>query len=335
MQISYETLELRLRHTFHIAHGASDTRRNVILRLGDGLGEAAPVAYHGESAEGVTEILARWRTELTRLDDPAAITWLLQRCPGSRAARAAVDLALHDALGKRLGAPVHHLLGLNNLPLPPTSFTIAITAPEELVARVQAAAAFPILKVKLGTDRDLEIVQTIRAAAPRAIIRVDANAGWSVQQALTLIPQFAELGVELVEQPLPVDDLEGFRVLKRAQLPLPIIADESVKTPTDVVRLADAVDGVNIKLMKTGGIQGALAAIQTARSCGLKIMLGCMIETSLGATAAAHLAGLVDWVDLDGPLLIANDPFSGVQFTGAHLMLPEGPGLGVTPRTAA
>jgi L-alanine-DL-glutamate epimerase-like enolase superfamily enzyme len=335
MQISYETIELRLRHTFHIAHGASDTRRNVLLRLGDGLGEAAPVAYHGESAEGVAETLARWQPEIERLDDPTAIAWLLERCTGSRAARAAVDLALHDALGKRLGFPVYQLLGLSHLPLPPTSFTIAITAPEELVARVQAAAAYPILKVKLGTDRDLDIVRTIREAAPNTTIRVDANAGWTVEQALRLIPRFAELGVELVEQPLRVDDLEGFRALKRARLPLPIIADESVKVPGDVVRLADAVDGVNIKLMKTGGIQGALAAIHTARSCGLKIMLGCMIETSLGATAAAHLAGLVDWVDLDGPLLIANDPYCGVEFTGADLTLPHGAGLGVGPKPAA
>lgn len=334
MHITYETLDLRLRHTFHIAHGASDTRRNVLIRLGDGLGEAAPVAYHGETAGGVIAALERWRPEIERLDDPAAIAWLMRRIEGSRAARAAVDLALHDALGKRLNAPLHALFGLSRLPIPPTSFTIAITAPGELVARVQEAAAYPILKVKLGTDRDLAIVRTIHATAPHATIRVDANAAWTVQQALELIPQLAELGVELVEQPLAVDDFDGFRALKRARLPLPIIADESFKSPDHVVRLADGVDGVNIKLMKTGGIQGALAAIHTARSYGLKIMLGCMVETSLGATAAAQIAGLVDWVDLDGPLLIANDPFSGVRFDGAALTLPDGAGLGVTPNAA-
>ncbi|MDP9310587.1 MAG: dipeptide epimerase [Chloroflexota bacterium] len=335
MQLSYEIRELELRHTFHIAHGASATRRNVLLRLGDGLGEAAPVAYHGESAEGVVATLERWRPELERLYDPAAIAWLLQRLPGSRAARAAVDIALHDAWGKRVGRPLYQLLGLSGLPLPPTSFTIAITAPHELVARVQDAAGYPVLKVKLGTDRDLAIVQTIRTTAPHTTIRVDANAAWTVEQALELIPQFAELGVELIEQPLAVDDLAGMRQLKQARLPVPIIADESVKAPADIVRLADAVDGVNVKLMKTGGIRGALAAIETARSCGLKVMLGCMIETSLGATAAAHLAGLADWVDLDGPLLIANDPFAGVQYAGAELLLPAGPGLGVTARSPA
>ncbi len=329
MRLTYETRELQLRHTFHIAHGASATRRNVLMRLGEGLGEAAPVAYHGESAEGVVAALEQWRPELERLDDPAAIAWLMQRIDGSRAARAAVDLALHDALGKRLGSPLYAMLGLRGLPLPPTSFTIAITAPEELEARVQAAASYPILKVKLGTERDLAIVQTIRAAAPQAVIRVDANAAWTVPQALQLIPQLAELGVELIEQPLAVDDLAGMRELQRAALPLPIIADESVKAPADIMWLADAVDGVNIKLMKTGGIRGALAAIETARSSGLKIMLGCMVETSLGATAAAHLTGLADWVDLDGPLLIVNDPFRGVRFNGAQLTLPEEPGLGV------
>lgn len=335
MHVAYETIELRLRHTFHIAHGASATRRNVLLRLGDGLGEAAPVAYHGESAEAVAATLERWRPELERLDDPAAIAWLLAKLEGSRASRAAVDLALHDALGKRLSCSLHTLLGLERLPLPPTSFTIAITEPEELVARVQAAAAYPILKIKLGTERDLAIVRTIREAAPHTTLRVDANAAWTVAQALELIPQLAELGVELVEQPLAVDDLEGLRTLKAARLALPIVADESVKSPADVARLADAVDGINIKLMKTGGIQGALTAIHTARSYGLKIMLGCMIETSLGATAAAQLAGLVDWVDLDGPLLITNDPFVGVRFDGAQLRLPDGPGLGVTPASAS
>lgn len=332
MQLSYEIRELQLRHSFHIAHGASAFRRNAILKLDDGLGEAAPVAYHHESVEGVIAALQRWQGEIERLDDPAAITWLMQRLEGSRAARAAVDIALHDALGKRLGASVAQLLGLRRLPLPPTSFTIAITAPDELLARVQEAAQYPILKVKLGTDRDLEIVRTIHAVAPHATIRVDANEAWSVEQALLLIPQLAELGVELVEQPLAVDNLDGLHALKRAKLPLPIVADESVKGSADIVRLADAVDGVNIKIMKTGGLQGALAAIHTARSCSLKVMLGCMVETSLGATAAAYLAGLADWVDLDGPLLIANDPFSGLRFNGAELTLPDEPGLGVRRR---
>lgn len=331
MRLDYQIAELVLRHTFHIAHGASDTRRNVLVTIGDGLGEAAPVAYHRESAVGVAAALEQWRSQIEKLDDPAALHALLGRLSGSAAARAAVDIALHDALGKRLGCSLRDLLGLRDLPLPATSFTIAITAPEELATRVRAAAQYPILKVKLGTDRDLEIVRTIREHAPTASIRVDANAAWTVEQALRLIPQMRELGVEFVEQPLAVGDTAGLERLRQARLGLPIVADESVRSAAEIVALAPYVDGVNIKLMKTGGIAGALAAIHTARSCGLRVMLGCMIETSLGVTAAAHLAPLADWIDIDGPLLIANDPFVGVTFEGTLPRLPEGPGLGVLP----
>jgi L-Ala-D/L-Glu epimerase len=332
MLLHYEPVELVLRHTFHIAHGASDTRRNVIVTLGDGLGEAAPVAYHHESADGVMEALSNWRSEIDALVEPTALHALLRRLQGSRAARASVDLALHDALGKHLGCSISDMFGLRGLPLPPTSFTIALTAPDELPARVHEAARYPILKVKLGGADDLRTVQTIRDHAPTARIRVDANAGWTVEQALWIAPRLAELGVELIEQPLPVGDHDGLAQLKRAQTGVPIVADESVRSASDIVALAPVIDGVNIKLMKTGGIAGALEAIHVARSCGLQVMLGCMIETSLGATAAAHLAPLADWVDLDGPLLIANDPFEGVRFEGAELRLPDGPGLGVVPR---
>ena len=331
MRLGYQAIELALRHTFHIAHGASDVRHNLIVAVGDGRGEAAPVAYHAESAAGVIAALDRWRPAIERLSDPGALHAVLRQLDGSPAARAAVDIALHDALGKRLGCSLADLLGLRDLPLPPTSFTIAITAPEDLPARVAAASGYPILKVKLGTPRDLAIVRTIRDHAPAARIRVDANGGWDVEQALALIPRLLELGVEFVEQPFAVGDTAGLEVLRRAKIGMPIIADESVRSAADIVALAPLVDGVNVKLMKTGGIAGALAAIHTARSCGLRVMLGCMIETSLGVTAAAHLAPLVDWVDLDGPLLIAKDPYFGVAFDGATLRLPTGSGLGVRP----
>ena len=331
MELRHHIVELALRYTFHIAHGASDVRRNVLVRLGDGLGEAAPVAYHNETPEGVAAALERWRAQIEQLSEPGGIQALMRQLEGSAAARASVDIALHDALGKRLGCSVADLLGLRGLPLPATSFTIAITAPAELPARVAAAAHYPILKVKLGTSRDFETVQTIRENAPAARIRVDANAGWTREQAIRLMPRLVELGVELVEQPLPDGDVEGLAAIKRAGTGIPVVADESVKAPGDIVALASVVDGVNIKLMKTGGMAGALAAIHTARGCGLRVMLGCMVETSLAVTAAAHLAPLVDWVDLDGPLLIGNDPFRGVHFDGAALSLPDGPGLGVVP----
>ncbi len=332
MRVTHQVVELQLRHTFHIAHGASNVRRNVILNLGNGWGEAAPVAYHHESTEGVIAALEQWRPDLEACSEPGAIHALLRRLEGSAAARASVDIALHDALGKRLGCSVADLLGLRDMPLPSTSFTIALTTSEELPARVAEAAHYPILKVKLGGAHDLETVRFIREQAPAARIRVDANAGWTAERALALMPRLAELGVEFVEQPLPEGDLDGLAAIKRAKIGLPIVADESVRTAADVVKLAPYVDGVNVKLMKTGGIAGALATIHTARSCGLRIMLGCMIETSLGVTAAAHLAPLVDWVDLDGPLLIANDPYYGVTFEGAEMRLPSGPGLGVERR---
>ena len=332
MRLAYEPLDLSLRHTFHIAHGASDVRHNVVVSVGEGLGEAAPVAYHGESAEGVVAALEQWRQAVEDLHDPAALHALLGRLTGSAAARAAIDLALHDALGKRLGCSVADLLALRDLPLPPTSFTIAITAQEELPERVRAASAYGILKVKLGTPRDAAIVRTIREHAPHARIRVDANAGWNADQALALMPELEELDVELVEQPLAVGDRAGLERLKRGRFRPAIVVDESIKSARDIVAHVGLVDGVNIKLMKTGGIAGALAAIHTARACGLRVMLGCMIESSLGVTAAAHLAPLVDWVDLDGPLLIRDDPFTGVRFDGDQLKLPEGPGLGVRRR---
>src|ERR671933_80746 len=332
MSLHYEVVELELRHTFYIAHGARDVRRNVVATIGDGLGEAAPVAYHHESVDGVVAALERWRPAIEHLSEPAALHALLRTLDGSAAARAAVDIALHDALGKRLGCSVADLFGLRDLPVPPTSFTMAITSAEDLPARIAEAARYPILKVKLGTAHDLQTVKIIRQHAPLARIRVDANGGWNRGQALTLIPQLADLGVEFVEQPLAVGDTDGLAALNRAGLGVPIVVDESVRSPADVVALAPVIDGVNVKLMKTGGIAGGLATIHTARSCGLRIMLGCMIETSLGVTAAAHLAPLVDWLDLDGPLLIANDPFRGVTFAGPELRLPPGPGLGVERR---
>lgn len=332
MYLEYQAIELRLRHTFLIAHGASDVRHNVIVTVGDGLGEAAPVAYHGESAGKVQSTLEAWRGDIEQLSEPAALHALLRKLNGSNAARAAIDIALHDALGKRLGCSLADLLSLRDLPLPQTSFTIAITAPDELPARVREAAEYPILKVKLGTERDLDIVRTIRMHAPQAQIRVDANAAWNVEQAIRLMHEFVELGVEFVEQPLPVGDIDGLAAIRRAKTGMPIVVDESMKSAADIVALAPVVDGVNIKLMKTGGIAGALAAIHTARSCGLRVMLGCMIESSLAVTAAAHLLPLVDWADLDGPLLIADDPFVGVSFHGAELRLPSSPGLGVQRR---
>ena len=331
MQIATYPIELQLRNTFRIAHGASDTRQTVLLQIGDGWGEGAPVSYHGESVDQVLAFIARHRPILEQIDDPAAIrATLAQLHPGSRAGRAAVDLALHDALGKRLGVGLRALLGLAELPIPPTSFTLAIAAPDVLREQALAAAHYPILKVKLGGPADLDSVAVIRAAAPDSRLLVDANAGWSLRQAERMIPALIEHKVELIEQPLAVDDHAGYAALHARGYAVPIFADEPIKSAADVARWAPLVDGVNIKLMKTGGIVGALEAIATARAHGLRVMVGCMIETGLGVAAAAAIAGLADYADLDGPLLISNDPTSGLRYEGARIMPPTGPGLGIT-----
>jgi len=332
MRITWEPLTLDLRNPFRIAHGTYHQRFNVVVRLEEGLGEAPAVVYYGETQQVILDYLA---TVPDLGEDPFDFEAVLRRLPpGSKAARAAIDVALHDLWGKRLGQPLHRLLGLNPRALPETSFTIAMDEPEEM-ARQAKASGYPILKIKLGGGRDLEIVAAIRAAT-RARLRVDANAGWTRQEAAELIPKLAEFDLELVEQPLAAEDLEGLRELRqrlrREGVKVPLVADESVHSAKDVARLAGAVDGVVIKVMKTEGLREALRAIHTARAHDLQIMLSCMVESSLGVTAAAHLAPLCDYVDLDGPLLISNDPYQGLRYEGAALTLPDGPGLGVTVR---
>jgi L-alanine-DL-glutamate epimerase-like enolase superfamily enzyme len=220
--------------------------------------------------------------------------------------------------------------------LPQTSFTIGIDDPQAMAERARQSS-YPIIKIKLGSENDEAIVKAIREATP-ARLRVDANAGWQREQALEIIPRLAEYDLELIEQPLPADDREGFIWLKeklhQQGIRTPIFADESVKTSHDLAAFAPGLDGVVVKLMKTGGLREALRVIHTARAHGLQIMLSCMIESSVGVTAAAHLAPLCDYIDLDGPLLIANDPFEGVQYSGASLSLPGLPGLGVSERAS-
>ena len=248
--------------------------------------------------------------------------------PDRGAARAAVDIALHDLWGRQLGRPLYQLFGLNPQRIPPTSFTIAIDEPELMAERARQAN-LPVIKIKLGSNIDEAIVSAIRQATA-ARLRVDANAGWSRDQAAELMPRLAQYGLELFEQPLPVGDIEGLRWLRSQNFGAPIFADESIKSASDVAAHAGAVDGVVIKLMKTGGIREALRAIHTAHSLGMQVMIGCMVESSVGVTAAAHLAPLCDYVDLDGPLLIRNDPYQGVTYNGAQILLPVSPGLGVT-----
>lgn len=341
MRLQYEPITLHLETPFRIAHGTSAARYNVLVRLThggqegapEGVGEAAPVRQHGESQASVMAYLA----QLPPLpDDPFRVDDILAALPpGSQAGRAAVDMALHDLVGKMLGVPLYRLLGLNPERAPQTSFTLGLGTVAEVQAKARAASQrFSILKLKLDADEagSLALVRAVRAVTDARLV-ADANCAWTVDQALRLIPALADLGLEWIEQPLAEDDLEGLRRLRFVS-PLPLFADEPVRTARDIPRLAGCVDGVNVKLMKAGGLREAVRLIAVARAHDLQVMLGCMVETSLGITAAAHLAPLVDWADLDGHLLIGNDPFTGVQVDRGRLLLPDGPGLGVTSTPA-
>jgi L-alanine-DL-glutamate epimerase-like enolase superfamily enzyme len=264
-------------------------------------------------------------------DDPFIIEDIMQHLEKMLrfhpSAKAAVDMALYDIVGKILGVPLYKLLGLNPSRTPHTSFTIGIDTPMEMAKKALLAQDYPILKIKVGTKHDLEIIQAIRDVT-NAVLRVDANAGWTAKEAIKNIHALVPYNIEFVEQPVPAHDLAGLKLI-REHVPVPIIADESCVTVEDLPRIAECVDGINIKLMKSGGINHALKMIHVARAHNLRIMLGCMIESSLAITAAAHLTPLVDYADLDGHLLIDNDPFTGVKVDHGKLMLPDEPGLGV------
>ena len=338
MRLEHEILTLRTAQPFVIARGGSSEWKVVWVRVIDadgaeGWGEAAPSRFYGETADTVASALERIAPVLADAD-----AWSLDaievemhrvvRHNGS--AKSAVSAALHDLAGKRLGVPLYRLWGLDAMRAPRSSYTIGIVPTEdELQARVAQAEAYPVLKVKLGSDRDAAIIRTVRLAAPDKILRVDANAAWTAKQALRMIDLLCDYEVEFVEQPVSPHDLDGLRFV-RERSPLPVIADESCVVATDIPRLAGVVDGINIKLSKCGGLREALKMIATARAHDMLVMAGCMIETSLGITAAAHFAPLLDFADLDGAALLAQDPFRGATIPEGQIRLPSGPGLGVT-----
>ena len=334
MQIEYEPLSLTLETPFRIAHGTSYTRENVLVRISDGehegYGEAAPVRQHHETQAEVLDYLAA----VSLPDDPFLLEDILSGLPsGPRSARSAIDIALHDLVGKKLGIPLYRFFGLNPHRAPQTSYTIGIGTPDEVQERARAVAGrFSILKIKLGPDTaaSLEQVRAIRAVSDARLV-ADANCAWSADQALEIIPALADLGLEWIEQPLPEEDLAGMRRVRHAS-PLPIFADEPVRAARDIPRLVGCADGVSIKVMKAGGLREAFRAIAVARAHDFQVLLSCMVETSVGITAAAHLAPLVDWADLDGNLTVTNDPFVGVRVDRGRLVLPAGPGLGISPR---
>ena len=329
MKLHWEPYSLELRTTFRVAHGASDQRHNVLVYLDDGVGEAAAVPYYGETQAGIIEYL---KSVPDLGNDPFDIDGVLSKRPvGSRAARSAIDAAFHDLWGRQLGQPLYKLFGLNPHVMPLTSFTIGLDEPDVMAEQAQKSA-YPIFKIKLGGDNDEAILKAIRTVT-EARLRVDANAGWSRERALAIIPKLAEYDLEFIEQPLAVDDVEGFFWLKenlqKQKVHIPIFADETAKNSHDTARLAGAVDGVVVKTMKSEGLREMLKMIHTARAHDMQIMLSCMVESSVGVTAAAHLAPLCDYADLDGPLLIKNDLYQGLMYEGAKMILPDSPGVGL------
>ncbi len=337
LKLATQVITLQTRHPFVIARGGSSDYRVVWVRLIDrdgveGWGEADPSAYYGETADTVLTALSKLEPHLPA--DPFSLEQAEARfvhvAPNSAAARSALSAALHDLVGKRLGQPVWRLWGLDPTRAPRSSFTIGLDTPERMRQKVAEAASYPILKIKLGTERDEEILRTIRDATDKPI-RVDANAGWTRERALAMLPRLREFGVEFLEQPLAPADLEGLAALRR-QAVVPIVVDESCIVASDIPRVADAADGINIKLAKCGSLREALRMIAVARAHSMLVMAGCMIESSLGITAAAHFTPLLDAADLDGAALTANDPFVGATVEGGQIVLPTAPGLGVARR---
>jgi L-alanine-DL-glutamate epimerase-like enolase superfamily enzyme len=329
-------LTLRTKHEFRIARGGARNWEHLVVALEHegrtGLGEVAATAFYGENAATAAAALHAWEPLLPA--DPWDAEGFEGRARavlnGQRAAWNALDVALWDLRGQLAGVPLWKLWGLDPGTLPASSFTLGLASWEETARKLDEAKDYPILKVKVGGADDLGTLRKIRKRSGQ-VVRVDANGGWTRDQALRLLPALADLGVEFVEQPLAPEDLEGLAWLHRRS-PLPLYVDEGCHRASDVAKLADRAAGVVVKLVKTGGPTEALRLVHAARAHGLSLMLGCMVESSLGITAAAHLGPLFDTLDLDGHWLLAEDPYEGVGGGEGRLVLPDRPGLGVRPR---
>ena len=339
MKLSFRPYELQLEHTFTVAGNSRNTTPVVLAEIQyeglTGYGEASMPPYLGESQQSVIKFLSK--VKLGQFKDPFLLDDILAYVDsldeGNRAAKACVDIALHDLLGKLLDKPLHKLWGINPANTPMTSFTIGIDTPEMVKMKTKEAARFKVLKVKLGGGNDREMIDAVRSVTDVPIY-VDVNQGWSDKhQALEMVHWLAEQGTEFVEQPLAktaVDDLAWLT----SKSPLPIIADEAFQRLGDVADFQGVYSGINIKLMKSTGLREAQKMITVARALDMKVMMGCMTETSCAVSAAAQLSPLVDWADLDGNLLITNDLYEGVKVIDGKLTLSDLPGIGIRKRNA-
>lgn len=338
MKITWKQYDLQLKHTFRISRSARDVVSVMIIQLEHdgivGYGEASPSTRYGENIETLNSFFSK--IDLSKFDSPFLIEEILKYvdsiAAGNTSAKCAVDLAIHDWIGKKLDVPLWKLWGLTPASAPLCSFTIAIDTKEIVEQKVREAEEYPVLKVKVGLENDREMIETIRKLTDKPLY-VDANEGWKTREkALESVKWLKDQNIVFVEQPMPSSQYDDIRWL-RDHSDLPLIADESVIRLSDIPVLAQAFDGINIKLMKCTGLREATKMIHTAQASGMKIMMGCMIETAVGISAGAQLAPLLDYCDLDGNVLIANDPFDGIRNTKGRMTLTGKAGLGVSPRT--
>jgi L-alanine-DL-glutamate epimerase-like enolase superfamily enzyme len=345
LSVTADVLRLTLREPFRIArsdHDAGHAVTTVVIELRDdrhpgvvGIGEGYPDRFYGETAATILAVLpflveAVGEPELSADALARAGEDLRRAIAHNGGAKCALDIALHDLAGKVAGVPVHRLLGLSD-EIPPTDFTIGIDEPAVVAERAARAARFPALKIKVGGESDLETLHAVRGVYDGPI-RVDANTGWTLEGAIELLPALVDLGVELVEQPFPARRLDDLRRLQEVS-ELPIVADESAVTIDDLDGLVGVVAGVNVKLAKCGGVGPAARMLARARELGFRTFLGCMEETSVGIAASAAVSSLADWADLDGNLLLADDPFAGLELgPDCRWRLSASPGLGLTRR---
>lgn len=334
--IDIKIKKLQLRNTWRIARNSSDYKENVFIKIQRngiaGFGEAAPNVRYGENPQLTIERIRKAEKIIENADlfqFTAIKKTLDEEIQDQNCAKAAIDMAVMDWVGKSLDVPLYKLWGLNPLLAPITSFSIGIDTPDILKKKIEQTKDFPILKIKVGKDNEKEIIKAVRSITEKPL-RIDVNEAWtSKEEALEKILWMQEQNIEFIEQPMPADMLQETAWL-RERINIPIVADESVKNVSDIAKLSCAFEGINIKLMKSGGLVEAIKMIEVAHGLGMKVMLGCMIESSLAITAAAHLSPCIEWADLDGNLLINNDPFQGVKVENGKLILDDSPGLGVS-----
>ena len=334
LKLSFRPYELQLRHVFTVAANSRTTTPGVLTTIGfegfTGFGESSMPPYLGESLKSVTEFLSK--VNLGQFTDPFLMEDILDYVdgimPGNHAAKAAVDIALHDLTGKLVGQPWFRLWGLNPEKTPDTSFTIGIDTAEVVKQKTLEANAFRILKVKLGRDNDKEMIETVRSVTDVPLY-VDVNQGWKDKnKALEMVQWLSERNIQFVEQPMPKEQKDDIAWLT-ANSPLPILADEALQTVEDLLPMKGIYSGINVKLMKCGGMNAAYKMITMAKQMGMKILIGCMTETSCAVSAAAQLSPLADWADLDGNLLIGNDIYEGMTIVDGKVTLSDRPGIGI------